>query len=350
MVLMLLGILRTELMTEWQDLLPADTANQFMINIQPGEPDAIAAMLTANGLEAPEFTPLLRARISEINGVPVSEYGATNPFARRELQDETNLTWLAELGDDNQVVDGEWWEPGDATGQLSIEQSLAARTGLGLGDTIAFSVGGETLTVTVSSIRTVQWETFRPNFFMVLNPGVAEQYAHTYISSLRVLPEQRSVMLELARRFPAVSVIDIDAVLDQVRGAMNRATLAVQYVFLFTLAAGVMVLLAAIQSTRDERLFESAVLRTLGARRGVVLRGIVAEFVALGLLAGIIAAIGAGSLAYVIASQIFNLDYVPGAGVLITGLVAGAGLVGISGTLAVRSVVNTPPVVSLRSA
>ena len=196
----------------------------------------------------------------------------------------------------------------------------------------------------------MQWETFRPNFFMVLNPGIAEQYAHTYISSLRVPPDNRTTMLEVARRFPSVSVIDIGAVLEQVRAAMNRATLAVQYVFLFTLAAGMMVLLASIQATRDERLFESAVLRTLGARRATVFQGVAAEFICLGLLSGAIAALGAGALAYLVASEIFELDYVPGVGLALAGLAAGAGIVGLSGTLALRKVVNSPPVNVLRGA
>jgi putative ABC transport system permease protein len=348
MVLLLLSVLRSELMTEWQDLLPAETANHFLINIQPGEPAEIAAMLGDNGIEAPEFTPLLRSRIARINGRSIEAFAGSNRWLRRELEDETNLTWLADLGDDNRVVDGEWWQAGDASPQLSIEQSYAARTGLALGDRVEFTVGGETLEAAVTSIRSVQWETFRPNFFLVLNPGTAEPYPHTYLSSFRLEPEQRSVMLDLARRFPAVSVIDIGAVIDQVRNAMSRAMMAVQYVFLFTLAAGLMVLLAAIQSTRDERVFESAVLRTLGARRGVVLQGLAAEFVALGLLSGILAAAGAGLLAYLIASRIFELDYLPGPGLLLLGLAAGAVIVGASGTLAVRSVVNTPPIASLR--
>ena len=348
MVLLLLGILRTELMSEWRDLLPEAAANQFLINIQPGEPEGITQLLVERGLAGPEFTPLLRARIDAINGVPLAEYPAPNRFARNELEDETNLTWLAEMSDDNSLVAGEWWASGDRQPQLSIEQSLAARTGLGLGDRLAFSVGGETLEVEITSIRSVRWESFRPNFFMVLNPGVAEQYAHTYISSLHVAPGERSVMLDLARRFPAVSVIDIDAVLDQVRRAMSRATLAVQYVFLFTLAAGLMVLLAAIQATREERLFESAILRTLGAGRGTVLKGLAAEFVALGLLSGLIAASGAGVLAALIANYVFDLDYWPGPGLLALGLAAGAGIVGGAGTLALRAVVRTPPGLSLR--
>jgi putative ABC transport system permease protein len=350
MILLLLGTLRTQLMTEWQNRLPQDTANQFLINIQPGEPAAIAGFLEARGVEAPTFTPLLRARINDINGLSPAEYPAPSRWARNELENEINLTWIAEPGPDNEVVAGNWWTAEDDRPQLSIERDFADRTGLALGDEIGFSVGGEVLTVTVTSLRTVEWDSFRPNFFMVLNPGLVEQYPHTFISSLRVGPDDRATMLELARNFPAVSVIDIGAVLDQVRDAMRRATTAVQYVFLFTLAAGLMVLLAAIQATRDERVFESAVLRTLGARRSTVFKGLAAEFVALGLLAGLLGAAGAGGLAYVIASRIFDLDYLPGLGLLVVGLVSGATIVGLAGILAVRSVVNTPPVATLRGA
>ena len=350
MVLLLLGILRTGLMQEWQDLLPEAAANQFLINIQPGEPAAIAALLADRGIDAPGFTPLLRARISDINGQPLARYRAPDRWAQRELEEEINLTWLADLGDDNTVIAGRWWEgEGDGPPQMSIEESLAQRSGLGLGDRVTFSVGGESLDVTITSIRSVRWETFRPNFFMVLNPGFAEQFAHTYISSLYVDPAERQVLLDLAREFPAVSVIDIGALLDQVRRAMSRATLAVQYVFLFTLAAGLMVLLAAIQATRDERVFESAVLRTLGAGRGTVLQGVAAEFVALGLLAGLVAAVGAGTLAWAVATRVFEIDYLPGPGLLLIGLAAGAGIVGISGTLALRGVVTTGPLASLRA-
>jgi putative ABC transport system permease protein len=291
----------------------------------------------------------LRARLTEINGQSLDDYPAPSRWARNELNEEINLTWLGELANDNEVIAGEFWSPDDTEPQLSVEQSLAERTGLGLGDEIQFTVGGEPLDVTITSIRSVQWDSFRPNFFMVLSPGLGDQYAHTYISSFRIEPEQRAVMLDLARRFPAVSAIDIGAVLDQVRRAMERATTAVQYVFLFTLAAGLMVLLAAIQASKDERMFESAVLRTLGAKRSTVFKGLAAEFIAIGLLAGLIAAAGAGGLAYFIASRVFELDYLPGLGILVAGLTAGGIIVGVSGTLAVRSVVNSPPVASLRA-
>jgi putative ABC transport system permease protein len=247
-------------------------------------------------------------------------------------------------------VQGVWWGESADLPQLSLEEDLRAEIGLELGDELTFAIGGDSLTVRLTSTRLVHWDSFRPNFFMVLSPGAIEQFAHTYITSLHVAAEQRAFTVDLVRQFPSVSVLDIGAVLDQVRRAMNRAALAVQYVFLFTMAAGVMVLLAAIQATRDERMFESAVLRTLGARRSVVLQGVAAEFTALGLLAGTLASVGAAAIGYVVATQLFQLDYTPGVMLWVGGLLSGATVVGISGTLAVRSVVNQSPVLTLRGA
>lgn len=348
MVLLLLTLVRTELMVEWQGLIPERAPNQFLINIQPGEQEGIAALLGRHGLEEVEFTPLARARISHVNGQPLNEYEARDERARDELNDEINLTWTAALGPDNKVVAGEWWAPGDTRPQLSIEEELLEEIGLELGDELTYSIGGESVTLRITSVRSVQWDSFRPNFFMVVNPGVLEDFAHTYITSVYLTAAQRGVTLDLVRAFPSVSVIDIEAVLDQVRRAMDRAALAVQYVFMFTIAAGLMVLFAAIQATRDERMFESAVLRTLGARRSVVLQGVAAEFTALGLLAGTLAAVGAGAIGYVLATEVFELSYVPGPLLWPSGLAVGALIVGISGTLAVRSVVDESPVATLR--
>jgi putative ABC transport system permease protein len=350
MVLLLLTSVRTELMTEWQATLPAGAPNHFLINIQPTEREALRAMLVGAGLPEPPFTPLVRARMSHINGEPVDDYPAATPRGRDELDDEANLTWSAALPADNEVASGDWWDEGADVPQISLEEELRAAIGLKLGDEITYAIGGDSLTVRLTSTRRVQWESFRPNFFMVLSPGAIESFAHTYITSVYVTPEQRGVTVDLVRRFPSVSVLDIGAVLEQVRRSMDRAALAVQYVFLFTLAAGVMVLLAAIQSTRDERMFESAVLRTLGARRSVVLQGVAAEFTALGLLAGTLAAVGAAIIGYVIATRLFQLDFVPGLALWLGGLVAGALVVGVSGTLAVRSVINHSPVATLRGA
>lgn len=252
------------------------------------------------------------------------------------------------MGPDNELLDGVWWAPGEELPQVSLEEELLEEIGLGLGDELTFAIAGESVTVRIASVRRVSWDSFRPNFFMLVNPGVLDEFSHTYITSFFIEPEQRGAMLDVATAVPGLSVIDIESVLDQVRRAMSRAAVAVQYVFMFTFAAGLMVLLAAIQATRDERMYESAVLRTLGAGKGVVLQGVAAEFIALGVLAGTLAAVGAGLVGYVLAGELFELEYVPGPLLGIAGLVSGALVVGISGTLAARSVVREPPVSTLR--
>ncbi len=171
----------------------------------------------------------------------------------------------------------------------------------------------------------------------------------TLITSVHLDSSQRPLLVELVRQFPEVTIIDIEALLAQVRDVMEKASLAVQYVFLFTLAAGLMVLLAAVQSTRDERRYESAMLRTLGASRGVVFQGVAAEFIVLGALAGLLAAAGATGVGYLLASRVFDLQYSPDPWVWIIGVVGGAVLVGTAGMLAARSVVSHPPLQALRA-
>jgi putative ABC transport system permease protein len=182
----------------------------------------------------------------------------------------------------------------------------------------------------------------------VFSPGVLDDAAGTYITAVHIPQDRRSMMIGFTRNFAEVTAIDLEAIISQVRSVMDKATLAVQYVFGFTLLAGITVLLAAIQATRDERRYESAMLRTLGASRRVVLQGVAAEFATLGLLSGTLAAMGASAAGYFLAKQLFDLDYAFDPKVWIVGLVSGTLLVGISGTLATRSVINHPPIATLR--
>jgi putative ABC transport system permease protein len=179
-------------------------------------------------------------------------------------------------------------------------------------------------------VRQVRWDGFRPNFFLVFSPGVLDTATGTFMTSVHLRPEQRTSSASIVRRFPSITVFDVETILAQVREVMDRAALAVQYVFAFTLLAGLVVLLAAIQSTRDERRYESAMLRTLGASRRTVLRGVAAEFVALGLLAGVLAATCASIAEYFLATELFDLRYDFDALVWAVGLAAGAALVGFA--------------------
>jgi len=351
MVLLLLALVRDDLLRDWRASLPAEAPNYFMINIRPDESEAVRAFFRGRELPPTELVPLVRARLTAINDVPVDRIRFEGDRAQGFVEREANLTWAGTLRDDNRLLSGSWWIDGDGGGpRVSVEQEYAERLGLKLGDTVTYDVAGEPVTATITSLREVRWDSFQPNFFMVFSPGVLDDVTGTLITSVHVRPEQRPALVDLVRQFPEVTIIDIDALLSQVRDVMDKAALAVQYVFLFTLAAGLMVLLAAVQATRDERRYESAMLRTLGASRRVVFQGVAAEFVVLGLLAGLLAAAGATVVGYFLSREVFNLKYSPDPWVWVFGIVGGALLVGGAGVLAARSVVTQPPATTLRQA
>ena len=348
-VLLLLALVRNDLLHDWQKSLPADAPNYFLINIRPDQGAAVRGFFAARGLPPTELVPLVRARLIEIGGVPVEKLKFESEDAKEFLDREANLTWTRRLRDDNRIVAGEWWRDGDNGGpRISLEQEFAKTMGLKVGDELAFDVAGETVRGRVSSLREVRWDSFQPNFFVVFSPGVLEQVTGTLITSVHVDAQQRRSLAELVRQFPEVTIIDIDALLTQVREVMDKAAVAVQYVFLFTLIAGVVVLLAAVQATRDERRYESAMLRTLGATRRIVFQGVAAEFTVLGMLAGLLASAGATLVGYLLARQVFDLKYSPDPQVWIVGIFGGALLVGVAGVLAARSVVTHPPIATLR--
>jgi putative ABC transport system permease protein len=348
MMLLLLAVVRGDLLADWRRSLPSDVPNNFLVNIRPEQRQELQQFLTSHGFGAPQMYPMVRARITAINAQS-SQSLKLQDAARGFVEREQNLTWSANMMEDNQLIAGRWWTAADAGKPLvSISSEYADALHLKLGDRLSFDVAGEPLTVEVASIRKIRWDSFRPNFFLVFPPGLLDGAAGTYMTSLFLTAAQRPSLADLVRQFPTISVFDVDAILKQIRDIMDRASLAVQYVFLFTLAAGVVVLLAAVQSTRDERRYESAMLRTLGASRGTVLQGVAAEFSALGFLSGTLAAFGATGVGWVLARRLFSLEFTLDPWVWVTGLVCGTVLVGLSGTLATRSVVNTPPIVTLR--
>jgi putative ABC transport system permease protein len=349
MVLLLLAVVRSDLLADWRHSLPADAPNNFLVNIRPEERQSLQEFLQLHGLGQPQTFLMVRARITAINSRRAESIKLPGDAGRGFLEREQNLTWSAALLDDNQLVSGQWWTAADAGKHLvSISSEYQEALQLKLGDKLSFDVAGEALTVEVASVRKIRWDSFRPNFFLVFPPGLLDAAAGTYMTSVYLTPVQRPALADLVRQFPTISVIDVDAILKQIRDIMDRASLAVQYVFLFTLAAGVVVLLAAVQSTRDERRYESAMLRTLGASRGTVLQGVAAEFSALGFLSGTLAAFGATGVGWVLARRLFSLHYTLDPWVWVVGLVCGTILVGVSGTLATRRVVNTPPIHTLR--
>lgn len=349
MMLLLLGIVRNDLMAGWQEMLTEDAPNQFLINVQSDQHETLARVFRESGLEPPRLFAMVRGRMTHLDGVPVDEVQLVDERARWFIDRDANLSWAADLQSDNRIVAGSWWTEAEH-GQplLSLEQERAERMGIGIGDTLTYDIAGESITLTITSLRTVDWDSFNPNFFLVLPPGTLDGMPATWVGATHVAREDRAVMIELMRALPTITVIDIDAVLGQVRRVVAQASRAVEFVFLFTLLAGITVMLAAINASRDERLEESAMLRTFGARRGVVLRGLAAEFITLGALAGLLAAAAAGATGWVLAREVFEFEYGGSAWAWLVGLGGGGLGIGLIGLLATRSVLNRSPLLVLR--
>ena len=350
MVLLLLGIIRDDLSSDWRRTLPANLPNYFFINIPPAERSEFIHMVQAQGARTTRVLPMIRGRLTAINGRALADgqrggRGEEEGLATREQ----NLTWTTDLGADNRIVAGRWWSPEDSGKPLvSLATEMQEALGVGLGDRLTFDIGGETIAATVASIRKVKWDTFQPNFFIVFAPGVLDSLAGTYMTSAYFTPGSGRTLAELAHRFPSVSIFDIEELLGQVRAVLDKAARAVESVFVFTLFAGLTVLLAAVQSSRDERRYESAMLRTLGASRSTVVQGVLAEFLTLGTLSGFLAAAGASLAAYFLTTRWLELRYTFELTPWLTGVVGGALLVAAGGWLATRSVVNQPPLTTLR--
>jgi len=349
MVLLLLAIVRRDLLDDWRRTLPAEVPNYFFINIPPDDREPFLKFLRDSGAKTAKALPMIRARMTAINGTSVD--AAAFPDTRGEglATREQNITWTSELGADNRIVAGRWWRPQDIGQPLvSIATEFEESIGIKLGDTLSFDVAGEPFEVKVASIRKVKWDSFQPNFFLVFAPGLLDATAGTWMTSAYFKPEQARPLAALVRRFPSVSIFDMDGLLQQVRSVIDKAVLAVQSVFLFTVFAGLTVLLAAVQASRDERRYESAMLRALGASRLVVIKGVLAEFTTLGTLAGLLAAGGASLAAFVLATRVLDLGYRFDPWIWLMGIAGGATLVAVSGWLATRSVVNQSPLLALR--
>lgn len=350
MVLLVLALVRGDLLDAWQDRLPPETPNRFLINIQPGQVESVRALLRERGLVAAPLYPMVRGRLVAINQEPVRPADYGEPRAQRLVQREFNLSWAERLKPDNQVVAGRWWgaaQRGEPL--LSVEEGIAETLGIGLGDELTFRVADRTVTAEVTSLRAVDWDSFRANFFVLAAPGVLDGFPASYISSFYLPPGQEALTGELVRAFPNITVLDVGAILEQVRGIMTKVTQAVEFVFLFTLLAGFVVLYAAIQASHEERVQEGAVLRTLGASRALIRRAWQAEFLLLGTLAGALAALLATVLAWVLAEQVFELPFRFNPWIWVWGLLGGAfGTLGV-GLLGTRKVLRRPPLEVLRS-
>lgn len=337
MGLLLLTVVRTELFNAWDDRLPSDTPNHFLINIQSDQVAGVESFLGENGADVSRLTPLVRARLTAINEKPVDPDDYEEGFARRMVQRAANLSWLAEVPEDNELVTGRWWGPDQwAEGLVSVERDYAEALDLSMGDELTYRVADQTFDVRVFNLREVSWDSFSPNFFLIVPPELLADYPQSYITSFYLPAERSAVIARLIERFPNVTDIDVDAVLTQVRRLMDRVNWSLQFIFVFALLAGALVLVAAVQTTRAERRREIAVLRALGAQQNQLRLGLLSEFAALGLLSGLLGAVAAGLIGFGLAEFLFDIPYRWSLSLWLVGLLGGGAGIALIGYLASR--------------
>ena len=350
MVLLLLSAVRSDLLDNWQRSLPPDAPNHFVINVQPDQVEGVSAFFKQRGVANTQLYPMVRARLAKVNGNLVRTADYDNARAKRMITREFNLSWVENMQADNKLASGRWWSRQEfGKPLLSLESQLSATLGLKLNDVVSFDVNGTVIDFTLINLRNIEWDTFNINFFTVVAPGVLEQYPANWVTSVYLNPEQRQELGQLVAEFPNVTLIDVEVIMQRVRDIMDRVSLAVEFIFLFTLMAGLAVLYAAIQSNQDERRFENAVLRTLGASRKTLMMGLFAEFTLLGALSGLLAGLSATSLAWLLAKTVFKFEYSFDIGVVFIGVVSGTVIVVIAGLLGTRGVLALPPIQTLRN-
>ena len=347
LALLTLTVVRDDLIGAWQRSLPPDAPDSFLINLQPPQRAELTQAFAKVGRSAPEALPMTRARLLAINGKPVKAADYADERAQRLVEREFNLSWRDAANPRNQIVAGQWWPLGSNTPQFSVEEGLANTLRLKQGDTLTFDIAGTTWQAPVTSLRKVAWDSFQPNFFVIAPAGWMGDQAASYIASYRA--PDAGFNNRLVAALPNVTVVDISAIVREVRAVIDRLALAIEAMFALTLAAGVLVLWAAMAATRDERLYDVALLRALGASRRQVRSVLLAELAWLGGVAGLMAGGGAMALGALVAVQLFNLPLALNLWLLPLGMLAGGSVVALAAWPLLRRVTHTPPSEVLRA-
>ncbi|SFP46545.1 putative ABC transport system permease protein [Ectopseudomonas composti] len=345
----LIALLRGELLDTWQDQLPEDAPNHFALNVLPAERDAFAARLAELSPHPAPLYPVVPGRLIMINGEPVRQLVTKESRGERAIQRDLSLTWAEQLPPDNQITTGSWWSAEQASELpgVSVEAELAESLQLKLGDRLRFNVGGIEREAQVTSLRQVDWDSFQPNFYMIFEPQTLQDLPATYLTSFYLPPGQDAELITLSRAFPSVTLLQVDALLAQLRSILAQVTLAIEYVLLFVLAAGITVLLAGLQATLDERIRQGALLRALGAERKLLISARRTEFGLLGAAAGLLAALGCELVSFLLYRYAFDMSWQPHPWLLLLPVI-GALLIGLAGVLGTRRALNASPLSVLR--
>jgi putative ABC transport system permease protein len=349
--ILLLTVTRADLLAAWRAKTPPDAPNRFILNIQPEQRAPLARFIQDHGLPPVTIYPMVRGRLIAINEAEVSAERYEEFRTKRLVEREFNLSFMDDLPPHNYISAGRWFAaPDRARGALSVEEGIARTLGIQLGDRLSWSVGGRSFAAPVTNIRRLDWDSMQVNFFVIATPPLLERYPTSYVTSFHLRAPHAPVMNELARMFPNLTIVDMSIILRQVLGVIERVVQAVQVVFLFALAAGLLVLYAALLATEDERVREAALLRALGASRAQVTAAQRAEFIAIGLAAGILSAAGAAAIGALLAERVLNLPYSPNLWLWVWGPALGAACVAVNAFAGARAALSRPPVTALREA
>ncbi|WP_207281371.1 ABC transporter permease [Pseudomonas sp. FW300-N2F2] len=345
----LIALLRGELLDTWQNQLPKNAPNYFALNILPNDKQAFTDKLLELSAQSAPLYPVVPGRLISINGEPATEFVTKDSAGDRALQRDLSLTWAADLPTGNVVTAGTWWpqQPADDVPGVSVEGKVAENLKIKLGDRLVFSVGGVNREAKVTSLREINWDNFQPNFFMIFQPGTLKDLPATYLTSFYLAPGHDQQIVDLSRAFPAVTILQVEALLEQLRSILAQVTLAVEYVLLFVLAAGMAVLFSGLQATLDERIRQGALLRALGAERPLLVKARRIEFGLLGAVSGLLAALGSELVSLVLYRYAFDLPWHPHPWLLVLPLL-GALLIGAAGVFGTRRALNASPLTVLR--
>lgn len=349
MALLVLTLVRADLLAAWRDTVPDDAPNRFVINLQQDQRDEFLGFFRQAGLPEPDVSPMIRGRLVAVNGerIQLDQFEEGRP--RRLAEREFNLSYGPKLPNGNEIARGRWHGQTDRP-EFSIESGVADTLGIEVGDEVTFDVAGQEVHGPVTSARDLRWDSMQVNFFFIASPGVLNDYPASLITSFHLPEAQREVGLELTRAFPNISLIDVGAVMGQVESMIDRLITVVQLVFGFAVAAGVVVLLAALQSTQDERAREFAIMRALGARQRQLRQTLVVEFALMGLIAGALAGVGASLVGWLLAVKVFDMSYMPALSPVAIGAIVGAVGVVLAGWAGARRLMRQAPLSLLRDA
>ena len=347
--ILLLTVIRGDLLAAWRAKTPPDAPNRFILNIQPDQRAPLAAFFREHGLPPVADYPMVRGRLMAINSVEVSAANYEEARTQRLVEREFNLSYMDEQPAHNRVESGRWFTAEDrAGGALSVEEGIARALAIKLGDRLTWSVGGRQFTAPVTSIRRLDWDSMQVNFFVIATPPLLAPYPTSHITSFYLSGPHSAVMNRLTRAFPNLTVVDMSVVLRQALAIIERIVEAVQAVFLLALAAGLLVLYAALLATEDERVREAALMRALGASRRQVAAAQRVEFIAIGLAAGTLAAAGAAGIGALIADRVLLLDYAVNPWLWLWGPALGGACVAINALAGARVALAQPPMTALR--